>query len=316
MANPDLGVLASTTLQNYRKTLADNIFKDNVLLNHYKANGGVEYKDGGRSIVVPLMYGVNSTVQAFEGTDTLDLTYQDGIDAAEYSWKYYNVSVVITKEDELKNSGKSQVIDLLKAKIMQAENSLKERINNDLFNGAASDSKELTGLDTAIETGTYGGIAGATYTWWQAYEENTSAALSLDYIRTGFNTVGKGAGGAKCSIMATTQALHEKYESLLTADLNYNVTSTKEVKRLGDGGFYALGFRGVPVVWDEAATAGVFYFLNTKNLKMAIHKDADFVVEDKTSPSDQHVSVSHIMVSMQTIVNRRASLGKLTAKTT
>lgn len=316
MADVNLGVRASTTLQNYRKTLADNIFKENVVLNHFQENGGIEYKDGGRSIVVPLMYGTNSSVQAFDGSDNLDLTYQSGIDAAEYQWKFYNVSVVITKEDELKNSGKSQVIDLVKAKIMQAENSLKERINNDLFNGAGSDSKEITGIDTAIGTGTYGGIAGGTYSWWQSYVEATGAVLSVDYIRTGLNTVNLGAGGKKCSLMVTTQTLHEKYESLLTATISYETTSSKEVKRLGDAGFLALGFRGIPVVFDEAATSGVWYYLNPENLKIAIHKDANFEVVKKAEPSDQHVSVQHIMVAMQTIVNRRKSLGKLTGKTT
>lgn len=315
MSDVNIGVLAATTLQNYRSSLEDNVFKENVLLNHMKSNGGVDYKDGGRQIVVPLMYGENSTVQAFDGTDTLDLSYQDGIDAAVYDWKYYNVAVVITKVDELKNSGKSQIINLVKAKIMQAENSLMSRVNNDLFNGAASDTKEFTGVQTAIDTGTFGGIVGASYSWWQAYEENTSTALAVSHIRTGMNTVNLGAGGGKVSVMVTTQTLHEKYESLLTATIQYQSATGKEVKRLGDAGFYALGFREVPVVYDEQCPTGEFYFLNTKNLKLSIHKDANFEVIKKAEPSDQHVSVQHIMVSGNTTINRRKSLGKLTAKT-
>lgn len=315
MADPNLGVLASTTLQNYRETLADNIFKDNVLLNHMKENGGVEYKDGGRQLVVPLMYGKNSTVMAFEGTDNLDLTYQSGIDAATYEWRKYNVSVLFTKEEELLNSGKSQIIDLLKAKIMQAENSLKERINEDMFNGAAA-SKEMDGIETAVGTGTYGGIAGGTYTWWQSYVEATGAVLDLGYIRTGLNTVNLGAGGGKCSIMVTTQALHEKYESLLTSTIYMNSASTKEMKRLGDAGFLALGFRGIPVVYDEQVSTGNFFFLNTENLKFTVHKNANFAVIKKAEPSDQHLSVQHIMLMAQVTVNRRKSLGKLTGKTT
>ncbi len=315
MTDPNLGQLASTTLQNYRKTLADNIFKDNVVLNHFMENDGIEYKDGGRTIVVPLMYGVSSSVMAFNGTDTLDISYQEGIDAAEYNWAMYNVSVVITKEDELKNSGKSQIVSLLKAKIMQAENSLKERINNDFFNGSAA-SKEIVGIETGIGTGTYGSIAGGTYSWWQSYVEATSAVLSVDYIRTGLNTVNLGSGGAKCSLMVTTQALHEKYESLLTGTIAMNTPSSKEQRRLGDAGFMALGFREIPVVYDQQCTSGAWYYLNTKNLKIAIHKDADFIVEKKASPVDQHVSVQHIMVMLQPVINRRASLGVLTGKTT
>lgn len=314
MAIPNLGEVAASTLQNYQKTLKDNIFKQNVLLDHMKQNGGVDYQDGGREIVVPLMYSTNTTVMAFSGTDTLDTTYQNTVDAAVYAWKYYNVSVVITKEDELKNNGKHAVVSLLKAKIKQAEMSLAERLNNDLFNGAASNSKEITGIDTAIGTGTYGGIAGATETWWNSPIDSTSEALSIADIRTMFNNVNRGNGG-KCSIIVTTQTLLEKYESLLTATIQYQSATTKEMKRIGDAGFLALGFRGVPMVYDEQATSGVMYFLNPENLKLMIHSQADFAVEKKASPSDQHVSVQHIMFAGNTIVNRRASLGKLTNKT-
>lgn len=122
--------------------------------------------DGGTKIRVPVMYGQNSTVKAFSGTDTLDLTYQSGMDAAEYDYKFYDVSIVFTLTDRLMNKGRSQVIDLLKGKIKQAELSLAERLNGDLYSGAASDPKEVTGIATAINnTGTYGAIAGSTHTW-------------------------------------------------------------------------------------------------------------------------------------------------------
>lgn len=314
MSVPNIGELAASTLENYKKTFKDNIFKQNVTLDHMKENGGIDYQDGGRQIVVPLMYSANTTVMPFSGTDTLDVTYQDTLDAAIYQWKYYNVSVVITKEDELKNNGRHEVVNLLKAKIKQAEMSLAERLNNDLFNGAASDADEITGLETAIGTGTYGSIAGATETWWNSPIDSASEALSIADMRTMFNNVNKGNGG-KCSIIVTTQTLIEKYESLLTATIQYQSATTKEMKRMGDAGFLALGFRNVPVVYDEQCTSGAMYFLNTENLKLMIHKQADFAVEKKASPSNQHVSVQHVLFAGNTIVNRRASLGKLTGKT-
>lgn len=315
MADVNLGILAATTLQNYREELIDNIFVSDALLDHRKRNGGVEKLDGGRTIVKPLMYGTNNTVMAFNGTDSLDLTYQDGIDAAEYSWKFYNVSVVFTKEDELKNKGRSQVISLLKAKINQAEKSIMERLSDDQFNGDPT-AKEITGLQTAVDTGTYGSIVGASYSWWQSYEQNTSEVLSVGAIRVGMNTCNLGAGGSKVSIMPTTQALHQTYEGLLTATLNYDTVSTKEMKKLGDAGFYALGFRGVPIIIEESCPSGELYFLNMENLKLTFHKDAYFEVIKKAEPTDQHVSVQHIMFSAEQTINRRKSLGKLTAKTT
>lgn len=313
----NLGQLAATTLRNYRKTMVDNIFKENVLLNHIMANGGVEYEDGGRQIVTPLMYGENDTVMPFSGTDLLDVTPQEGIDAATYDWKMYNVAVAFSKEDELKNKGKSAIIKLLKKKIMQAEMSLKSRLNNDLFNGAASNSKEITGLQTIMDntSTSYGNIDGTTYTWWQAYVDSDAEALTIADIRTGRNTVNLGEGGGKCSIMVTSQTLHEKYEGLLSATIQMNPTKSKETKRLGDAGYSALEFAGVPVVFDENCADDRWYFLNTKNLKLTIHKDANFEVVEKAEPANQHVSITHIMVMLNTTVDRRASLGMLDGKT-
>lgn len=318
MASINIGELAATTIENYEKSLQDNIFNDHVLLNHMKSNDGVKLYDGGTKIRVPLMYSTNTTVKAFSGVDTLDTTYQDTVDAAEYDYKMYNVSITLTLEDELKNSGTSAILDLLEAKIKQAEMSISERLNNDLYNGAGSDAKEVTGIETLIAaSGTVGNINGTTQAFWQSYVDSTSEALSIADMRTAKNTANLGNGGKKVSIIVTTQTLHEKYASLLTASyvMNQQVVSSKEGKRLGDGGFSALEFEGVPVVFDEDCTSGAMYFLNTFNLKLGIHKDANFKVVKKAEPTDQHIAVSHIVFMGNTVMNRRASLAKLTAKT-
>jgi hypothetical protein len=259
------------------------------------------------------MYSANSTVKAFTGLDTLDNTYQDTVDAAEVSWKNYDVSVVFSFTDELQNSGESQIIDLLEAKITQAENSLRERLNNDLFNGAASDSKEITGLDTIIaSSGSYAGINGSTYSWWTSRAKATSATLTIATMRSVKNTANLGNGGSNVSLIVSTQTLYEKYASLLTA--TYNMTpSSSESKRLGDGGFAAYEFEGIPLVFDQDCTSTYMFFINKDNFKLAYHPKANFKVMKKAEPTDQHVSISHIVWSGNTWVNRRASLAKLVA---
>lgn len=66
--------LLSTTLFNYRKTLADNIFKSSGFLTLLRQKGGVEYQSGGLAIAQPLMYETNSTVKSYSKYDTLDTT--------------------------------------------------------------------------------------------------------------------------------------------------------------------------------------------------------------------------------------------------
>ena len=55
--NPNFDALLSTTLQNYRPTLVDNIFTARVLLDHLNSKGRVLVEEGGSSIVEPLVYG-------------------------------------------------------------------------------------------------------------------------------------------------------------------------------------------------------------------------------------------------------------------
>jgi len=310
----NIGELAASTMEFYHPTMVDNIFKKHALLDHLKQNGGVKKYPGGTKIRVPLMYGTNSTVQTFSGADPLDLTYQNTLDAAEYEYEMYNVSIVFTLEDELKNSGEPQVMSLIEAKIQQAEMSISERLNADLYTGTAADG-EVIGLDTIISTTTtIGAISGTTYSWWRGNVDSTGETLSIADMRTIKNSSNLGNGGSNVSLIVTTQTLYEKYNSLLTATYQMNPSSS-ESKRLGDGGFAAVEFEGVPVVFDEAATSGSMYFINKDNFKLGVHTDANFARRKKAEPADQHIHVEHIVFMGQTVVNRRKSLGVMSSKT-
>jgi len=160
--------LLSTTLNNYvSSTLENNIF--NAIPLFYwmdkRGDGIKETQDGGNNIIVPLMYGKNSTAASYSGYDILDTTPQTGIGNATYSWKQYSVSVTIDRLSERMNSGASQVVKLLKSKIMQAEMSLKDVFAEDLF--AATSGNDIVGLQDLVDptpaTGTVGGINAANY---------------------------------------------------------------------------------------------------------------------------------------------------------
>jgi hypothetical protein len=316
MANVNIGEIAASTMEFYHKSFVDNIFKKRVLLDHLKQNGGVKMYPGGRLIRVPLMYRTSSTVQRVNGAEALDLTYQDTLDAAEYAYELYNVSITFTLEDELKNSGEPQVMSLLEAKIKQAEMSLSESVNTDLYTGTATDG-DIIGLDTIISTSTtIGAISGSTYSWWRGNVDATAETLSVSDMRTIKNSCNLGNGGSNVSMIVTTQTLFEKYHALLTATYQMNQpVPTKETQRVGDAGFTSVEFEGVPVVMDESASTGKMYFINKDNFKLGIHRDANFARKPKSEPADQHLHVEHIVAYMQTVVDRRKSLGLLSGKT-
>lgn len=314
MPDPNLGVLLSTTLKNYRDTLVDNIFKSNAIFFELKRRGRVKEESGGERITVPLMYAKNDTAKSYAGYDTLDTTPQTGIDAAEFNWKQYSASITISGEEQNKNAGtKHKIIDLLDAKTEQARMSLVEKMTTDIYtDGTGNASKNITGLVAMVATtGTYGAIDSAVQTWWQAQGVDTSTnAVTLAEMRNMFNSPAKG-GTDTPNLVVTTQTIFETYESLLTATVQ---TQSEATKKVGDAGFQALEFKGVPVVYDELCNSGVIYFLNLKHLGLTVHENVNFKTSDFKEPEDQDALVAQIKWMGNLTCDRRASFSKGTNK--
>lgn len=309
----NIGQLAATTLQNYAKTFADNVGRDIVLMNHMKANGMVQVEEGGREVVMPLEYSNSSAVGTYSGTSTVTNPYQEGIDASTWDWVNYYAGVSISKDDELKNNGAFAVKKLIKAKIAQAERSLKEKIELDLHTGAGGTSA-VVGLQTIVAaSGTVGDISGTTETFWRSYVESTATALTVAHIRDMVNDIDS-LPGDNVSLLEAPVALHAKYESLLTATLQMQTTTTKEMKRLGDAGFATLGFRGIPFVYNRFVPTGEVYAIS-KGLKIVQHKDANFDVLPMEKVQGQMVYEQFILNTMALVTDNRRKLGKLTGKT-
>lgn len=313
----NIGQTLAAAMPRFEKTFKDQVFDETVLLNFMKENGGIESKSGGASYVqVPLLHAAG-TSEWFSGTDSLNVDPVDTLDAARYDWRNLNASITITLEDELNNSGKEQIVDLLEAKITQAKLTISASLNQSLFTGTGSEPRpQIVGLQTLVGTGTVGGIAGGTYADWRSYVETTGGALTVAYMKTARNTINQGKGGSPVEIIVTTQTLFEKYESLLTPTYQMDpLVKSKEAQRLGDVGFTALSYAGVPVVFDMDVPTGEMYFLNGKNLKLFVHEMANNKMTEANAPVNQHLTVRHIVMRCALGTNRRKSLGKLTGKT-
>ena len=310
--NANYTALLSTTLANYRDKLTDNVFSARPLTYWLSDKGRIRTETGGTKIVEQLIYGQNSTVASYSDYETLSLTPQEGISAAEYDWKQYGASIAISGIEEAKNNGEHAIIDLLEAKIMQAEESMREGFNQMFYgDGTGNSGKNWNGLGNLIESGnTVGGINSATgqgNDWWRSYEENTAGALTLLQMATAYNSVS--VGNDHPDLILTTQTLFEKYESLLQPQLRYTDTKT------ADAGFQNLLFKSAPIMYDVHAPAGTMYFINSKYLKLVGHSDKWFAQTDFVRPENQDAMFALIMCYGNLVCSNRAKQGKLTAKT-
>jgi hypothetical protein len=315
-ANPNFNELLSTTLANYRNQLTDNVFTARPLTYMLMEKGRIRMLNGGTKIIEPLIYGQNSTVKPYSGYDQIDLTPQEGISAAEYDWKQYAASIAISGIEEAKNNGEAEIINLLEAKIMQAEESMREGFNlmffgdgTDTLGAGGSDSgKTWNGLDNIVSTGNaVGGIDGDTNAFWNSYVEDTAGPLTLLQMATAYNSVS--VGNDHPDVVLATQTLYEKYESLLQPQLRYTDTKT------ADAGFQNLLFKAAPVMYDVHAPAETVFFLNTKYLSLVGHSGKWFQQTDFVRPENMDAQYALIMCYGNLTCRNRAKQGKLTAKT-
>lgn len=266
--NTNYDTLLSTTLDNYRDTFDDNLSKDVVTYHFLKKNGRVKTLSGGAKIVEPLMYGSNSTAKTYSLYDSLDYTPQDGMTAAEFEWRQHAVTVIIAGIEEAKNSGPEAVIDLLDAKVQQAEISAIQSFDV-MFNGdgTGNSGKNFLGLgaligDASSSITTVGGIdaSDSDNAWWRSYIKRSVGALNLEDMQRAFYGASRGTVSPEWG--QTTLDVFLEYNALLQANQRFTDPKTAEA------GFQNLTFHGKPIVWGPNVPSGTLTFANSKFLRL------------------------------------------------
>src|SRR5262245_59095859 len=154
--------ILSTTMHNYRKTLTDNIFSTRPLLEYLMSNGRVRTIDGGISIVEPLLLGPGEA-NSYGPWQQIAVNAVAGISAAQFPWRQLYATIIISGLEEAQNNGKEQMISLLEAKVMQAEETLKNVLSSMIYGtrGGSALATDFTAFTTLIDaTAAAGGITG------------------------------------------------------------------------------------------------------------------------------------------------------------
>ena len=305
--NSNFDEILSTTLKNYVPKLTDNIFSARPLFYALTNGQTIRRISGGAKIVVPVIYGTNSTAGSYSGTDTIDTTAQTGISAAEYDWKQYAATVTISGVEEAKNNGEAQIIDLLEGKIFQTQETIIENMNTMLFgNGTGNSNKDWLGLSALVgSTGSPGGIdaTDADNSWWRSAVTNQgSSAITLASMATLYNNCS--VGNDQPTIGITGQNQYEAYEALLVDQIRYPDTA------MAAGGFQNLLFKGCPLTFDGTlAGEGKLYFLNTKYLQLVAHSDVWFKPTPFVRPTNQDAVYSQLLCYGELTTSNRARQG-------
>ena len=317
MASPNSAFtdIVTTTLQGYSGELSDNITNHNALLRRINKKGNKKVATG-RSIVQELEYAENSTVQWYNGADLLDVSASETYTAAEFSYKQLAGNVVITGLEEIQNSGKEAVHNLLKSRIKTLDKSLKNEMATALYAaGTGNDGKEIGGLQLLVADngqGEVGGINSATYSWWRNYIydfSDASVTASSSTIQTAMNTtwINTIRGADKTDTIVSSSAYWLMYLSSLQA--NQRFTSSDEA----EAGFMSLKFMTADVFYDDQCPATHMYFLNTDYLFLRPAKGRDFVPLGEKSSVNQDALVMPMVWGGNMAISNRSLQGLILA---
>lgn len=292
MANPNYGGIVATTIENRRRTLRDNLSKNNALLDRLRRRGNVDPISGGSVILEEILYDDGlSTGGAYSGYDVIDITPRRVVTAAQFPIKQYAEAVSMSGTELLQNSGRERVIDLLTARISAAEMRLVNQIGADIFgDGTGYSGKAISGLGSIVSTtptsGVVGGIDRATNTWWQNKEFNATVdggeALDATNIQQYMNQMAISLirGRSRPDLIVAGNDAYEYYLNSLQA-----IQRITDDNSAAGSGFPSLKYYGGGVSADVILGGGIggpenpkyMYFLNTEFLYFRPHRERDFV---------------------------------------
>ena len=284
--------IIATTIESRTRKIADNVTKNNAFLARLQERGNIKTVSGGSVILEEISFAENGNASWYSGYDLLPVAAQDVISAAQFYLKQIAVPVVISGLEQLQNSGREQMIDLLESRINVAEGTMANRLSEGVYSdGTGYGGKTIVGLEAAVpytNTNTYGGIDRSTWAFWKNQINTKAGGLTATVVQTAMNEMWAKLvrGSDRPDLILTTNTTWAAYMASLQA-----------IQRFTDPGQAKLGFPSVKfmdadVVLDggiggygvDASTSpfGSFYFLNTKYFRLRPHKDRNMVALNPT----------------------------------
>ena len=322
MGAESLTNIVTTTLNAWSAEVYDSVTNNNALLYFFKKfgrlglvgegntkMGSIETRGGGKQIEEDLSIAENSNVGFVAYNETVGTNAVDVLQMAVYDWKFcYGNAILYGAEIDMAADSKFRKHKLVENIVLNAEETMVNKIGEALFNTADADS--ITGIPALIAdngVGTVGGINSSTYVKWQNQYENVAANPTASALQLGMATLYRKCTRGKSApdLIVTTPALYGLFESGLTPQQRFTTG------RLADAGFEALKFHGADVIFDENCPANRMYFLNTRAIVFNFHRDRMFKVGAMEKQFGQEKYAWPITAMCNFSVRSRRDLGVL-----
>lgn len=302
--------LLSVSLEDRSGSYQDLISDGCVLFHEMRKRGGWETFSG-PNIRETLLFDESGTFTRYSGYDTLVPVPKELFNDAVYSPKMGAVSVTMSNEEILKNTGENQIFNIFRAKVNAAEQEIQDRFTEDAHS-AGSLPKQIGGLQAMIPTtvtNDYGSISRNTVAAWKT---KVVDANSITIAGTAITAITSSSIKPLYNYCVIRSSRGKRGPNLILASegnfLCYSA-ATENIQRITDDtstsklGFTSLkyygGGRSMDIVLEggigTAMPSNISYLVNMDNIKFRYHPERNFnPFGGKQMPTNQDAIVQHI----------------------
>lgn len=317
-----LSQVATHTFEAIAPELYDNVTNNNAFLSHLRDHDNlIEDNSGGEYMRCPLTYAENGSYDHYSGREKVSITENDIMTAAKFAHKQISVAVVMDGlEQDVQNIGKSQLIELMTAKVDVCEMTYENNFEIDLFSdGTASGGRQINGLQALISdtpsSGTVGNIDAALYSWWRniALDCTTdlgapaSATNIKGYLDRGWRAVKRKKD--KPTFYLADDNYYSFYEQYLGPYQSIQKSEGSESGKIGTG-WDELTYRGRPFVLaggqGGAIPANHVYGICGRHFKLKEAKNRKFKPRPSVKSINQDMEVTLFLWAGNLVMGNRS----------
>jgi len=269
--------------------VVDNVLKSNVLV--YRILGNAD-EGKGESIKKAIKYKSSGTATSFAGLDTFTAPQLDTKVRMSYDMRAARIPIGIAGMEAVANAvTETQVTDLVKEAVEESQQELMDFLGDAIYgDGTGNSNKDPLGLGAIVDDGTdvatIGGLSRTTYDVLKATRTASGGTLTLAKLATLYSNISSGSALSTPTLIVSNPTVWDLYEQLLTPMVReqytmfgyYTVGKNIEAGAVragagsreglvGQQGFVAVTYKGIPWVRDEKCTAQTIFMLNEHWLK-------------------------------------------------
>jgi len=260
----------------FDKTITDQVYEKSPFFVKLKSMGNVQV-DGGTQIQWPIKYQSLGQTGFVGPRQQVSYSQKETRTSAVSDWKYIIGQTMISWDEQIKNRGKAEIVNLMRDKTQEVKDDMADTFATGLY-ATSPGSNDIDSLYVIVDTGTtYAGIAVADAAEWAAANEDSSTTELVLYGAGSLSYWMNLAtfGNDKPDTILTTRDLWSKFESLIEPQKRYYNDDTS----LGKAGFTGLKFHNAEVISDVYCPDNALFGLDMSKFHIMYSPGFNFKTE-------------------------------------